>query len=192
MIEVPSCVLCSSSCSREVDFVSVGTNDLVQYLLAADRDKPWVSQLYDPYAPGRVWAPAQCARARSAAGKPSSVCGEMAGDYATALLLHRAGLQRGERGPNFLHEVKYAVRQATRGRSASHGAGRVPLAETKEEVRAVLGAGARSLARSASSTHNLQEAARVERECDFQEDGRLKLSRVAAITANSGIPKCAC
>lgn len=111
MIEVPSSVLCLERIIEEVDFVSVGTNDLVQYLLAVDRDNPWVSRLYDPQHPAVVWALSHVARIARAAGKPCSVCGEMAGDYATALMLLGVGYDSVSVAPNFLPEIKYAVRQ---------------------------------------------------------------------------------
>ncbi len=113
MIEVPSCVLHLETMIGEVDFVSVGTNDLVQYLLAADRDNPWVSKLYDPHHPAVLLALRHVARVANAAGKPSSVCGEMAGDYASALMLMGMGFGAVSVAPNFLHEIKNAVRQST-------------------------------------------------------------------------------
>lgn len=113
MVEVPSTVLVLEHLIREVDFVSVGTNDLVQYLLAVDRDNPRVSRLYDPYHPAVVRALAEVARVARAAGKPCSVCGELAGDYATALMLLGLGYDSVSVVPNFLSEIKYAVRQTT-------------------------------------------------------------------------------
>jgi len=111
MIEVPSTVLSLSHFLRECDFVSVGTNDLVQYLLAVDRDNPWVAKLYDPQHPA-VWkALALVAEGASAARKPSSVCGEMAGDYATALLLMGLGFDSVSVVPHLLSELKFAVRE---------------------------------------------------------------------------------
>src|SRR6185503_17636871 len=87
MIEVPSALLELDRIVREVDFVSVGTNDLVQYLLAVDRDNPWVSGLYDPHHPAVVRALKQVAVAATSAGKSCSVCGEIASDPAVTLLL---------------------------------------------------------------------------------------------------------
>lgn len=137
MIEVPSCVLQLEAMIREVDFVSVGTNDLVQYLLAADRDNQRIAQLYDPHHPAVMSALRHVARVAQAHGKPSSVCGEMAGDYATAVLLMGFGYTSVSVAPNFLHEVKYAVRQTTRveAEALALEAGR---GETNAEVRAVL------------------------------------------------------
>ncbi len=111
MIEVPSTVLVLPQLLKECDFVSVGTNDLVQYLLAVDRDNPWVAKLYDPQHPA-VWkALSLVAEGSAAAGKPCSVCGEMAGDYATALLLMGLGFDSVSVVPHLLSELRFAVRE---------------------------------------------------------------------------------
>jgi phosphoenolpyruvate-protein phosphotransferase (PTS system enzyme I) len=139
MIEVPSCVLQLETMIAEVDFVSVGTNDLVQYLLAADRDNAWVSRLYDPHHPAVMIALQHVARVAQAVGKPSSVCGEMAGDYATALMLMGMGFDAVSVAPNFLHEIKHAVRQSTFA-EAQAMARATSSATTSEEVRQELAA----------------------------------------------------
>jgi len=110
MIEVPSALLCIDHLLEEVDFVSVGTNDLVQYLLAADRDNPLVSELYDPHHPAVIRALARVGEAAAAAGKPSSLCGDVADDPAYALLLLGLGFEAVSVAPGFLAEIKYAVR----------------------------------------------------------------------------------
>ncbi len=144
MVEVPSTVVMLPHMLPEADFVSVGTNDLVQYLLAVDRDNPWVAKLYDPQHPAVWWALARVAAASRAAGKPCSVCGEMAGDYATALLLMGMGYDSVSVVPHLLAEVKYAVREtpqaeaselaAAAGReTTSEGVGRI-LAQARERL----------------------------------------------------------
>ena len=110
MIEVPATVFTLDTLLVEVDFISVGSNDLVQYILAVDRDNSLVSKLYDPYHPAVLRALAQIAAAARAARKPASVCGELAGDYATALALLGMGFSGVSVAPNFLGEVKLAVR----------------------------------------------------------------------------------
>lgn len=137
MIEVPSAVMVLDSILAEADFVSVGTNDLVQYLLAADRDNPWVSKLYDPYHPAVMISLSQIAQKARAAGKPASVCGEMAGDYATALLLFGMGFHAVSVSPHFVAEVKHAVRQAGMADLVQLAA-RVGAAGSGAEVRAAL------------------------------------------------------
>jgi phosphotransferase system enzyme I (PtsI) len=113
MVEVPSIVFTLDTILREVDFISVGTNDLVQYILAVDRDNAFVAKLYDPYHPAVLRALSQIAEAAQEAGIPASVCGEMAGDYATALALMGMGYTGVSVAPNFLGEIKVAVRGAT-------------------------------------------------------------------------------
>lgn len=113
MIEVPSAVFAVENLLKEADFVSVGTNDLVQYLLAVDRDNPRVARLYDPHDPSVFAALQHVARAACAAGKPASVCGEMAGDYATALALLGMGFHSVSVVPTMLPEIKYAVRETS-------------------------------------------------------------------------------
>lgn len=113
MVEVPSALLVLPRILKEVDFVSVGTNDLVQYLLACDRDNPWVAKLYDPYHPAVVWALDFVAESAREAGKACTVCGELAGDYATALLLLGMGYTGVSVAPNFVAQVKYALRETS-------------------------------------------------------------------------------
>jgi phosphoenolpyruvate-protein kinase (PTS system EI component) len=137
MVEVPSSVFVLPHLVREVDFVSVGTNDLVQYLLAVDRDNPWVSKLYDVHHPAVLMALAQVARVAGEAGKPSSVCGEMAGDYATAVMLLGMGYDSVSVVPSLLAEVKFAIRETPHTEAAQIAA--QALAEsTSEGVRRVL------------------------------------------------------
>jgi phosphotransferase system enzyme I (PtsI) len=111
MIEVPSALLSLEHIVREVDFVSVGTNDLVQYLLAVDRDNSWVSGLYDPHHPAVLRALSDIARVAHAALRPASVCGDMASDPATAVLLLGMGYDSISVAPQFLPEIKYAIRR---------------------------------------------------------------------------------
>jgi len=110
MIEVPSALICIDLLLPEVDFVSVGTNDLVQYLLAADRDNPWVASLYDPHHPAVLRGLERVACAARQAGKPSSLCGDVADDPAFAVLLLGLGYDSVSVAPGFLAEIKSAVR----------------------------------------------------------------------------------
>jgi len=114
MIEVPAAVFTLPQLIQEVDFVSVGTNDMVQYLLAADRDNPFVDKLYDPHQPAVIEALSYVARIAKAEGKPCSVCGEMAGEHMNALLLMGMGYDGLSVAPNFINEVKYAIRRTPR------------------------------------------------------------------------------
>jgi len=132
MVEVPSVLFCIEALMAKVDFVSVGTNDLVQYILAVDRDNPWVSKLYEPHHPAVIRALAQVARAARAAGKPCSVCGDMADDPATAVLLLGLGYDSVSVAPYFLPEIKFAIRRTTLA-AAQELAAEV-LAETSVEA----------------------------------------------------------
>jgi len=88
MIEVPAAALTAGLFAKRLDFLSIGTNDLIQYTLAIDRADHAVSALYDPFHPAVLQLVAMTIRAAERAGKPVAVCGEMAGDLdATALLI---------------------------------------------------------------------------------------------------------
>lgn len=113
MIEVPSAFITLRTLIQEVDFISVGTNDLVQYLLAVDRDNPWVVKNFEPYHPAVMVALEFVARTAREAGKPSCVCGDMAGDPATALLLLGMGFEAVSAAAHFAPEIKHAVRSVS-------------------------------------------------------------------------------
>jgi phosphotransferase system enzyme I (PtsI) len=98
--------------AAEVDFFSVGTNDLIQYLLAVDRTDPRVSSLYDPLHPAVLRTLAQIARAAQAQQRPLSVCGEMAGHPVQALLLVGLGYRELSMAPSAIPRVKAALRAA--------------------------------------------------------------------------------
>lgn len=87
MIEVPSAVYMAESLARRVDYLSVGTNDLVQYLLAVDRNNSRVADLYRPLHPAVLQSLRQVREGAQRAGKPIYVCGEMASDPAAVILL---------------------------------------------------------------------------------------------------------
>lgn len=137
MIEVPSALLELERIIAEVDFVSVGTNDLVQYLLAVDRDNPWVSGLYDPLHPAVVRALRRVAEVAGRVGKSCSVCGEMASDPAVSVLLLGLGYDSVSVAPQFVPEIKYAVRHSRR-QDLLHMAERVLAQDTAQGVRAEL------------------------------------------------------
>lgn len=137
MIEVPSALLCIEEFLAEVDFVSVGTNDLIQYLLAADRDNPRVSRFYDPHHPAVLRALSRVAQAARAAGKPCAVCGDVADDPAYAVLLLGLGYDTVSVAPGFHPEIKFAVRR-TSARQAADMAREALAQRDSGGVRAVL------------------------------------------------------
>jgi phosphotransferase system enzyme I (PtsI) len=102
MIEHPAGVLMAAEILREADFVSLGTNDLTMYLLAADRQAPHVADYYDPFHPAVLRALAEVARRAADEGKPLSVCGEIAGDPTFTGLLLGLGLTRLSMAPQWI------------------------------------------------------------------------------------------
>ena len=93
MIETPSAVFTADHIAAECDFISVGTNDLIQYAFAADRQNEDMAYLYQPMHPSILRALAQVFAAAAAAGRPVSVCGDMAGDPWNTWLLIGLGLR---------------------------------------------------------------------------------------------------
>lgn len=110
MVEVPVLVNVLPDLLPLVDFVSVGTNDLVQYLLAVDRDNPRVAKMYDPFHPGVLRVLQQIADAANAAKKHVSICGEIAGDHWFTPLLVGLGYRDLSMAPVFLPRVKLMLR----------------------------------------------------------------------------------
>jgi len=113
MVEVPILVSVLPDILPVVDFVSVGTNDLVQYLLAVDRDNQRVAKMYDPFHPGVLRVLAQIAEAAKAAGKSASICGEIAGDQWFTPILVGLGYRELSMAPVFLPRVKLMLRSFT-------------------------------------------------------------------------------
>lgn len=93
MIEIPSIALIADQAAREVDFASIGTNDLCQYMMAADRMNPSVAPYYQAFHPGLFRLIGSVAEQFSKYGKPLSVCGEMGGNPSAALALIGLGLR---------------------------------------------------------------------------------------------------
>ncbi|WP_397450358.1 phosphoenolpyruvate--protein phosphotransferase [Pseudomonas sp. NA-150] len=111
MIEVPAAVYQTKELARQVDFLSVGSNDLTQYLLAVDRNNPRVADLYDYLHPAVLQALQNVVRDAHAEGKPVSICGEMAGDPAAAVLLMAMGFDSLSMNATNLPKVKWMLRQ---------------------------------------------------------------------------------
>jgi phosphotransferase system enzyme I (PtsI) len=109
MIEVPAAAVMIDRFLRHFDFVSIGTNDLIQYTLAIDRADEAVSHLYDPWHPAVLTLLRQVIAAAAAHGKPVSVCGEMAGDSAFTEVLLSFGLRSFSMHPSCIAEIKQKV-----------------------------------------------------------------------------------
>jgi phosphotransferase system enzyme I (PtsI) len=106
MLEVPAAAVCIENLLPSVDFVSIGSNDLVQYLMAADRDNPKVSQLCQPLAPPVLQVLYHVVKACQAAKKPLTLCGEMAGQPKAFVLLMGMGLRSFSMSPAFVPSMK--------------------------------------------------------------------------------------
>jgi len=113
MIEVPGAALIADVLAREVDFFSIGTNDLIQYALAVDRNNEHVASLYQPLHPGILRMLRFVIDSARAAGIEVSLCGEMASDPRFALLLVGMGLRRLSLAPRGIPEVKSWIRDAS-------------------------------------------------------------------------------
>lgn len=110
MVEVPAAVYQARELARRVSFLSVGSNDLTQYLLAVDRNNARVADLYHAYHPAVLQALQRVAEAGRAEGKPVSICGELAGDPAAAILLLAMGYDILSMNATNLPRVKSAIR----------------------------------------------------------------------------------
>lgn len=117
MVEIPAAVYQTKELARQVDFLSVGSNDLTQYLLAVDRNNPRVADLYDYLHPAVLQALQHVVTAAHAEGKPVSICGEMAGDPAAAVLLMAMGFDSLSMNATNLPKVKWMLRQISMGKS---------------------------------------------------------------------------
>jgi phosphotransferase system enzyme I (PtsI) len=113
MIEIPSAAICASSLAREVDFFSIGTNDLIQYALAVDRVNEKVAYLYEPTHPAILRLLKMVAEAAHAAEIWVGVCGEMAGDVALVPLLLGLGMDELSASATLVPRIKRAVQSLT-------------------------------------------------------------------------------
>lgn len=109
MVEVPSLALMASQIAKQADFASIGTNDLVQYLLAADRDNPDMAAYYQSFHPAVFQAIRMIIEGFSAQGKPVSVCGELGSDPRSVPILLGLGLRTLSISPARLGEIKYRI-----------------------------------------------------------------------------------
>jgi len=109
MIEIPAAALSLGIFTRKLDFLSIGTNDLIQYTLAIDRTDDAVAHLYDPLHPAVLHLVASIIQGAAKAGKPVAVCGEMAGDTTLTRLLLGFGLRQFSMHPANLLSVKQIV-----------------------------------------------------------------------------------
>jgi len=113
MIEVPSAALCAEMLAQEVDFFSVGTNDLTQYTIAVDRNNALVDYLYQPLHPGVLRLLRMVVEAGRRHARPVGICGELAGDPLATLVLLGMGFDSLSTNLMVLPEIKKVIRSVT-------------------------------------------------------------------------------
>ena len=139
MIEIPSAAILAHRFAQEVDFASIGTNDLCQYLCAADRIEPGVREYYQPFSPAVLITIEHVIRAFEAAGKELSMCGELAGNAKASVLLAGMGLKKFSMSAASIGTVKMALAGASL-EEAQALAGAALSCATQEDVTALLDA----------------------------------------------------
>ncbi|KRW61480.1 phosphoenolpyruvate--protein phosphotransferase [Pseudomonas sp. TTU2014-080ASC] len=144
MIEIPAAVYQIHELARQVDFLSVGSNDLTQYLLAVDRNNPRVADLYDFLHPAVLQALCKIVEGGHAEGKPVTICGEMAGDPACALLLMAMGFDGLSMNATNLPKVKWLLRQVSMEK-AKELLGQVMAIDNPQVIRSTLQLALRNL-----------------------------------------------
>jgi phosphotransferase system enzyme I (PtsI) len=134
MIEVPSAAIIADLMARHVDFMSIGTNDLIQYALAIDRENDDVNYLYEPLHPAILRLIKMTCDAGQAAGIPVSLCGEMAGDPRYTWVLVGLGLRELSMQASAIPVIKNVIRSSSLDEMESLAAA-VLACETAEETR---------------------------------------------------------
>ncbi|MBO5329076.1 MAG: phosphoenolpyruvate--protein phosphotransferase [Anaerotignum sp.] len=137
MVETPAAVMLAEELAKEVDFFSIGTNDLTQYILAADRGNQKLTKLYDPFHPAVLRAIKKVIDAGHKAGKEVGMCGEFAGDEQAVPLLIGMGLDEFSMVSSEIAAARYQIRGLS-AEQMTHFAKRVLAAGTQKEVKALL------------------------------------------------------
>jgi len=137
MIEVPSAAIMADAIAAEIDFLSIGTNDLIQYLMAVDRDNAAVADLYQQFNPAVLRTIKTIIDAGHRRNVWVGMCGEMAGDPLATILLVGLGLDEFSTVPTTLPEIKKIIR-SVRVKDARRVAARALALETDDEVRTFL------------------------------------------------------
>jgi len=137
MVEVPSAAVMAQELAREVDFISIGTNDLIQYSLAVDRSNDLVADLYRPTSPAVLRLLANVITAGKAERVPVTMCGEMAADPLMVPVLVGLGLEKFSMNPQAIPVVRALIRQLS-FREAAHIARQASKLVTAREVEEYL------------------------------------------------------
>ncbi len=138
MVEVPATALCAKHFARKFDFLSIGTNDLIQFCLAADRENDRVSYLYDPLHPALIRLLGMTIRAGEKASIPVMLCGEMAGEVQYTRLLLAIGLREFSVGPSNLLEIRKII-NSSKLDELTRARGRIKRASTAVALKKLLG-----------------------------------------------------
>jgi phosphoenolpyruvate-protein phosphotransferase (PTS system enzyme I) len=137
MVEVPAAVMMLDRFVKEVDFLSIGTNDLVQYTLAVDRSNKDVVQLYNPADPAVLRLIRMALDIANGAGVPVNMCGQMSGVPIYTMLLLGLGLRRFSATPAAIPEIKNLVRKVSVERS-KEVADHIMTMENAREIKSYL------------------------------------------------------
>ncbi len=137
LIETPAAAICADLLAREIDFISVGSNDLTQYTLAVDRTNKEVADLFEPFHPAMLRIYWNMVQTASSAGIPITVCGELASEPVSALILIGLGFRSLSMTMSRIPEVKLAIRDKTIGELETF-AFKLMDCETGGEVKALL------------------------------------------------------
>ncbi len=137
MIEIPSAAIIADILAQEVDFFSIGTNDLCQYTLAVDRMNKEVAYLYQPLHPAILRLIRQTADAAHAAGKEIGICGEMAGEATNVIALIGLGVDELSMSPAVIPEIKTLIRQINY-EDTKEIAKKIVTCRTAEEITLIL------------------------------------------------------
>ena len=132
MIEIPAAVAVADELAQEVDFFSVGTNDLVQYLLAVDRGNQRVATLYEPAHPGFIRTMDKIFTSAKKNNVVSAVCGELAGDSLWAPLLIGMGVNELSMTPSAIPEVRFILRHSSQAELKSLAESVLKMTETAQ------------------------------------------------------------
>ena len=137
MVELPAAVQIAATLIREVDYFSIGTNDLIQYTLAADRNNPKMKKYYDPYHPAVLYSIKRVVEVAGEANKEISICGEMAADPLSAVLLMGIGITEFSVSAPSIPVIKQAIRKVTVA-TAREIAAKALSMDTGSEIRGYL------------------------------------------------------
>ena len=137
MIETPAAAVLAPHLAKEVDFFSIGTNDLTQYTLAVDRGNERIAPLYDPFHPAVLHLIQRVIDAAHAEGKWAGMCGELAGDERAAVLLLGMGLDEFSMSAPSIARVKRAIRATSLSRARALAERALTLG-TSAEILAIL------------------------------------------------------